>query len=98
MDPYQPTPSTEDEVEDSGPSDENEGGPGTFFVPKSALEGHECKAGDVLTFKVLGLDSDGDAEVKLEGYESANPGETDNMMGDLRDALNKPKAAMALQR
>ena len=38
---------------------------GSFFIPSDALSGREFKAGDMLTFEVIGLDSEGDVEVRM---------------------------------
>lgn len=46
-------------------STENDGGrDDTYFLPKKALDGKEVKAGDVLKFKVIGEDKDGNVEVR----------------------------------
>lgn len=42
--------------EDSGRED-------TYFLPKGVLEGKNVSSGDVLRFKVLGKDKDGNVEV-----------------------------------
>ena len=55
------------EMDGEESSGEDEGG--SFFVPKSALGDHECKPGDKLTFEVVGVDSEGEVEVKFSGAE-----------------------------
>lgn len=61
---------TEDEsaeMDGEEPSGQDEGN--SFFVPKSALGDHECKPGDKLTFEVVGVDSEGEVEVRFSGAE-----------------------------
>ena len=44
---------------------ENDGGrDDTYFLPKDALDGQEVKAGDIIKFKVIGEDKDGNVEVE----------------------------------
>lgn len=87
----------EDEIEDESlpPGSEMESemeteteteGEDTFFVPSSIGGGKECKAGDKLTFEVLGKDSDGNYEVKLSGMEATD---VDDFDADLRKVFAK---------
>ena len=55
--------------------------PGTFFVPSAAV-GKKVKAGDTLTFKVVGMDSEGDIEVTLSGSTESDSG--GDFVGDMK--------------
>lgn len=41
-----------------------EHGDDTYFLPSGLLEGKEVKAGDVVKFRVIGKDENGDVEVE----------------------------------
>ncbi len=44
---------------------ENDGGrDDTYFLPKDLLEGKDAKPGDILKFRVIGEDKDGNVEVE----------------------------------
>ena len=58
------------EMDGEEPSGQDEGN--SFFVPKSALGDHECKPGDKLTFEVVGVDSEGEVEVKFIGADTGS--------------------------
>lgn len=46
----------------------------TYFLPKGALpEGKEVKSGDILQFKIVGQDKDGNVEVECVHDEQENP-------------------------
>lgn len=65
-----------DELDHGGGMDnettENDGGrDDTYFLPKEALDGEDVKAGDIIKFKVIGEDKDGNVEVScLHGKNS----------------------------
>jgi len=61
-------------------------GEDTFFVPKDAVQGHECAPGDTLKFSVLGMDKDGDIEVMFSGYDK---GRSDDYDQDLKRTFQK---------
>ena len=66
---------------------EEEGSEDTFFIPGDAVQGHDCAAGDKLTFEVLGKDSEGDIEVRLMKAEKASADDFDE---DLKGTFDRP--------
>ena len=64
--------------------DDSEGG-NTFFVPASVFAGKEAKAGDTVSFTVVGKDSEGDYEVELAGGNK----EDGDFMGDMKKMFSK---------
>lgn len=48
----------------SGPEEQGEtSGEDTYFLPAGAVEGKDVKPGDIIKFKVVGEDKDGNVEV-----------------------------------
>lgn len=53
-----------DQGADNETTENDEGRDDTYFLPKDALDGESVKAGDILKFKVIGEDKDGNVEVE----------------------------------
>lgn len=58
----------------------------TFFLPPDFPGASNLKAGDTVTFKVVGIDSNGDIEVSAEG----GAGEEVSLADDLRATMSEP--------
>lgn len=52
-------------------AESDEGRDDTYFLPKAVLKGQPFKSGDILKFKVVGEDQDGQVEVEcLDGNDA----------------------------
>lgn len=58
----------------------------TYFLPQAAAEGKSVKPGDVIKFRVVGKDSDGNIEVEYYTDEQIGSGWQD----DMRKSFDKP--------
>jgi len=82
------------EPDESGPEEHGEMD-NTFFVPADAVSGHDCKPGDILKFKVVGKDADGDIEVAIEGYDEGSGENSDEAdRAELRKVFAGPVSGM----
>jgi hypothetical protein len=56
----------------------------TFFLPPSFHGSHDCKPGDKITLEVVGMDKDGDYEVRVVGSDDKGK---DDWRGDMKKSL-----------
>lgn len=65
----------------------------TFFLPPSFHGSHECKPGDKITLEVVGMDKDGDYEVRVVGDDkkSGRQAMFDDMKKSLGSDLSGPE-------
>lgn len=69
---------------------------GSFFLSPDQLGGKECKAGDTISLKVLGMDKDGDYEVEIAD-DSEPDADADEPMADQMRREIKGGAGSALR-
>jgi HSP20 family molecular chaperone IbpA len=87
MDYYSDTDSESAPEQANTTQPDDQGSDQIALIPRSALEGKDCKVGDRLTFEVTGIDEDS-IEVKMTSGESENESpeeqssEMDSMMSD----------------
>lgn len=87
----------EDPSQTPGPAAE-ESDEGALVLPKAFFKGRECKAGDVISLRVTGMDSDGDYAVELDDGGDEEP---DMAMGVKKAFESEPPsrdAMMALKK
>ncbi len=76
-----------DELAQGGADDEStendSGRDDTYFLPKDVLDGKDVKPGDILKFKVLGEDKDGNVEVACI-QDNPNDGNSMSWQDDMR--------------
>jgi len=58
----------------------------SFFLPSEYQ--HDCKPGDILKFRVIGKDSDGDTEVEPVDDKGGDPWK-DEMEGELSQSMSE---------
>lgn len=69
---------------------ENSGREDTYFLPKTAVEGRSVNSGDILKFRVVGKDSDGNIEVEAADDADKSKSWQEDMRANVTDATAQP--------
>ena len=86
--PYSAGPEEQDEPDASSMvEDEGSGSDESLFIPSDCLGGKDFSAGDTITLKVIGKNSDGDLEVSMGGGDEEDMGSDEADKMELRAAL-----------
>ena len=85
---YSSGPETNEPAPDQNANETDAPSAGTFFLSPDQLGGKECKAGDTISLKVLGLDKDGDYEVEIADDSEPDADPDDSMAETMRKEIS----------
>ncbi len=77
---------------DDESTENDQGRDDTYFLPKGILEGKDVKPGDIVKFKVLGEDKDGNVEVECmdDNKDTSKMSWQDDMRASVPDGGSSP--------